>query len=146
VCVCVCMRVCVCVCVCIRCVCVQQTVPRGPSFQHCQHSLFTSHTHTAATMERGWRKSSIRPTLHTTGDSGFAIKRFSVLHVEYAIRRINDGIIFTSSLFYKYSSLESVRVPIQCRVHQAEYVIHILVAVSQVYVNTFSTCRFSVHD
>ena len=32
-------------------------------------------------------------------------------------------------------------VPVECRVHQAEYVIHIRAAASQEYVNTYSTRR-----
>jgi len=35
-----------------------------------------------------------------------------VLHVEYAMRRIKYGILFISSLFYEYISLEYVRVPV----------------------------------
>jgi len=45
------------------------------------------------------------------------------------------------SPFYEYSDLEYVHVPVEYRVHQAEYVIHIRVAASQEYVNTYSTRR-----
>jgi len=36
-------------------------------------------------------------------------------------------------------NIECVRVPVIYRVNQAEYVMHILVAASQEYVNTYST-------
>jgi len=45
---------------------------------------------------------------------------------------------------YEYSNLEYVRVPVKYRVHQAEYGIHIRVAASQEYVNTYSTRRPTV--
>jgi len=51
------------------------------------------------------------------------------------------GILLIFSLFYEYTPLQYVRIPVIYRVHQAEYVIHILVAVSQEYVNTYSTPR-----
>jgi len=51
------------------------------------------------------------------------------------------GILFIFSLFYEYSRLEYVHIHVIYRVHQAEYGIHILVAASQDYVNTYSTCR-----
>ena len=63
------------------------------------------------------------------------------LHVEYAERRIRDGILFIFSPFYEYHNLEHAYVPVLYRVHQAECVIYILVAVSQEYVNTYSTRR-----
>jgi len=43
------------------------------------------------------------------------------------------------NLFCEYRNLEYVRVPVVYRVNQAEYGIHILVAASQEYVNTYST-------
>ena len=61
------------------------------------------------------------------------------LHVEYAERRRKYGILFIVSLFCEYVNLEYVRVPVIYRVKQAEYVIHIRVAASQEYVNTYST-------
>jgi len=67
-------------------------------------------------------------------------------HVEYAERRINHGILFILSPFHEYSNLEYVRVHVLYRAHQSEYVIRILVAASQEYVNTYSTrrdCTFS---
>jgi len=42
-------------------------------------------------------------------------------------------------LFCEYINLAYVRVSVIYRVHQAEYGIHILVAASQEYVNTYST-------
>jgi len=53
---------------------------------------------------------------------------------------MNYGILFIVSSFYEYSHLEYEHVPVYYRVHQAEYVIH-LVAPSQIYVNTYSMCR-----
>jgi len=53
------------------------------------------------------------------------------LHVEYAERRRQSGILFIASLFCDYSNLEYVRGPVIYRVNQAEYVIHVLVAASQ---------------
>jgi len=50
-------------------------------------------------------------------------------------------ILFIFSLFCEYTNLEYVRVPVIYRHHQAEYVIHIRVAASQKYVNTYSTRR-----
>jgi len=63
------------------------------------------------------------------------------LHVEYEERGNKYGIIFTFSVFYEYSNLEYVRVPVLYRVNVAEYVIRILVALTQEYVNSFSTRR-----
>ena len=45
------------------------------------------------------------------------------------------------SPFYEYSNLEYEQFPVQYRVHQAEYGIHIRVAASQEYVNIYSTRR-----
>jgi len=57
------------------------------------------------------------------------------------MRRGKYGLLFISSLFCEYTNLEYVRVPVIYRVNQAEYVIQILVAASQKYVNTYSTRR-----
>jgi len=46
------------------------------------------------------------------------------------------------SLFCEYVHLEYECIYAICRVHQAEYVIHILVAASHEYVNTYSARRF----
>jgi len=59
--------------------------------------------------------------------------------VEYAERRINYGILFLFRPFYECSIPEYEHVPVLNRVHQAEYIIHIRVAASQKYVNTYST-------
>jgi len=56
-------------------------------------------------------------------------------------RRIKHDIIFRLGLFYEYSNLEYVPLHVIYRVNQAEYGIRILVAASQEYVNTYSTCR-----
>ena len=45
------------------------------------------------------------------------------------------------SLLYEYTPHEYVRVPVIYRVYQVEYVLHILVAASQEYVNTYPTRR-----
>jgi len=70
-----------------------------------------------------------------------SLRRTRHLHVEYAERRIKHGILFMFSLCYEYSPHAYVRVPDIYRVYQAEYVICILVAVSQEYVITYSTPR-----
>jgi len=67
--------------------------------------------------------------------------RVNPLRVEYAERGTKYGIIFIFCLFCEYINLEYVRVSVIYRVHQAEYGIHILVAASQEYVNTYSTRR-----
>jgi len=51
------------------------------------------------------------------------------------------GLLFIFGPFYEYSNLEYVRVFVEHRVHQAEYVVHMRVAASQEYVNTYSTRR-----
>ena len=63
------------------------------------------------------------------------------LHVEYAERGNEYGILFIFSLFCDYTRLEYVRIHAICRVHQAEYVIHILVVAPQGYVKIDSTRR-----
>jgi len=59
------------------------------------------------------------------------------LRVEYAERGNEYGII----LFCEYINLEYVRIYAIYRVNQAEYVIHIRMAVSQEYVNIYTTRR-----
>ena len=56
------------------------------------------------------------------------------LRVEYVERGKEYGILFIMSLFCDYIQLEYVRIHVIYRVHQAEYVIHILLAASQKYV------------
>ena len=56
------------------------------------------------------------------------------LYVEYAEQRVKYGILFIFSPIYEYSHVEYEHVPIYYRVHQAEYGIHIIIAVSQEYV------------
>ena len=67
-----------------------------------------------------------------------------MLHVEYADRGHEYGILFIFSLFCEYIHFEYVRVPVIYRVNQAEYVIQIRVAASKEYVNTYSTSRVRV--
>jgi len=64
------------------------------------------------------------------------------LHVEYAERGREYGILFIISLFREWTHLEYVRIPVTYRVNQAEYGISILVVVPQEYVNTYSTRRW----
>jgi len=66
------------------------------------------------------------------------------LHVEYAERRRKYGLLFIFSLFCEYTNREYVRVPVIYRNNQAEYGIHIHVAASQEYVNTYSTRRIPI--
>ena len=63
------------------------------------------------------------------------------LHVEYVGRRRKYGILFIFDLFCEYINLEYVRVSVIYRVHQAEYGIHILLAMPQKYVNMYSKVR-----
>jgi len=63
------------------------------------------------------------------------------LHVEYAERGNEYGILFMFSLFCEYIHLAYVRIHIVYGVHQAGYGIHILVVAPQEYVNVYSTRR-----
>jgi len=67
----------------------------------------------------------------------------SGIHVEYAERGKEYGILFMLSLFCEYGNLEYVHFHVIYRVNQAEYCIRIRVAASQEYVNIYSTCRLS---
>jgi len=64
--------------------------------------------------------------------------------VEYAEGRIKYDLIFRFRPFYEYSNLEYEHLPVECGVHQAEYVIHTRVAASQEYVKTYSTRRVRI--
>ena len=76
------------------------------------------------------------------GIHGNRRKGVDTLHVEYAERRSEYGILFIFyNLFCEYINLAYVRVPVIYKIHQAEYVIHIRVAASQESVNTYSTRR-----
>jgi len=77
----------------------------------------------------------LRPT------GGRRLDHGRTLHVEYAEQRLKYGILFILSPFYEYIYLTYVRVPVISRVNQSEYVIHVLLAASQEYVNTYSTRR-----
>ena len=63
------------------------------------------------------------------------------LHVEYAEREKEYGILLISILFCEYVHLEYVRIHVIYRVNQAEYIIHIRVVAPQEYVNIYSTRR-----
>jgi len=63
------------------------------------------------------------------------------LHVEYAERGKEYGILLVLNLFCEYSALEYVHIHVIYRVSQAEYVIHILVVAPQEYVKIYSTRR-----
>jgi len=63
------------------------------------------------------------------------------LHVEYAERGNECGILFIFSLFCEYIHLEYVRIHGIYSVDQAEYVIRILVVAPQEYMNIYSTYR-----
>jgi len=63
------------------------------------------------------------------------------LYVEYAERANEYGILFIVSMHCEYTRLAYVRIYAIYRVYQAEYVIHMRVAASQEYVNTYSTRR-----
>jgi len=67
-----------------------------------------------------------------------------VLHVEYAERGNEYGILFIFSLFCEYMHLEYVRIHVIYRVDQAEHGIHVLVIAPQEYVNIYSTRRVDV--
>jgi len=72
------------------------------------------------------------------GGGGVRDGGWSGLHVEYAERGKEYDILFIFSLFCEY---EYVRIHAIHKVNQAEYGIHILVAASQEYVNSYSTSR-----
>jgi len=60
----------------------------------------------------------------------------------YTLNRVNPIHLF--NLFYEYSNLAYVRVPVIDRVHQAESVIRFVVVASRAYVNTYEqalVCR-----
>jgi len=65
-----------------------------------------------------------------------------ILHVEYAERGREYGILFIFSLFCESSNLEYVHIHDINRVHQAECVIYIILVAPQEYVTIYSTRRF----
>jgi len=67
----------------------------------------------------------------------------SNLHVEYAERGKEYGILYIFSLVCEYIQLEYVRIYVIHRVDQAEYGIHVLVVAPHEYVNIYSTRRVS---
>ena len=69
----------------------------------------------------------------------------TTLHVEYAERGTEYGILFICNLFCEYANLEYVRLHVIYRANQAEYGIHILVIVQQKYVNNYSTPRTTTY-
>jgi len=72
------------------------------------------------------------------------IDNLAVLHVEYAERGKENGILCRFSLFCEYSHLESARIHAIYRINQAEYVIHMHVVAPHEYVNMYSTRRLAV--
>ena len=92
---------------------------------------------------RRWVLGSVHACSQAVDAASIYRPKFQVrtLRVEYAERGTKYGILFIFSPFDEYSPLEYVRVPVIYRVYQAEYVILILAAVSQEYVNTYSTPR-----
>ena len=62
------------------------------------------------------------------------------LHVEYAERGNEYGILFLFILFCEYIYLECERIRVIYRVNQAEYGIHMLIAPKE-YMNVYSTRR-----
>jgi len=69
------------------------------------------------------------------------VERLQTLHVEYAERRKKYRILIMFGLLYDYRHLEYELIYAIYRVAQAEYGIHIRMAASQEYVNTYSTRR-----
>jgi len=63
------------------------------------------------------------------------------LHVEYAERGKEYGILFIYSLFCEYIHPEHEGIRVIYRVNQAKYGIHILVVEPQEYANIYSTRR-----
>ena len=63
------------------------------------------------------------------------------LHVEYAERGNEYGILFIFSLYCENRHLEYVRIHVIYRVTQAGYIIRIRMAASPEYVDTYSTGR-----
>jgi len=59
------------------------------------------------------------------------------LHVEYAERGQEYGILFLCGLIFEYSHLENVPIHVIYRVRLAEYVIHFLEVAPQEYVNIY---------
>jgi len=84
---------------------------------------------------------SCRSRQHQRRHRSTPAKDVKSLHVEYAERRRKYDFLSIFSLVCEYSNLEYVWVPVIYRVNQAEYVIRILAAASQEYVNTHSTRR-----
>ena len=94
------------------------------------------------------KKRKKRDTVGRSGlDRGLTsgARTVTILQVEYGGGgRIQYSILFIFSLFYESSNLEYVHIHVIYRVNQAEYGIRILVAASQEYVNTYSTCRVTM--
>ena len=78
------------------------------------------------------------PTRSAVGAMGRGV---ATLHVEYAGRGNEYGILFIFNLFGEDIHLEYARIHVIYRVHQAEYVLHIRVVAPQEYVNIYSTRR-----
>ena len=84
---------------------------------------------------RGWRGGTLAAAHNGTRQTA------TTLHVEYAERGKEYGILFVFSLFCEYGLLRCVRTHVMYRVNQAEYGIHILVVAPREYVNMYLTHR-----
>jgi len=71
--------------------------------------------------------------------NAYSTRRFVTLHVEYAERGKEYGILFIFRLFCEYIQPESVRMHVIYRINQVEYVIPFLVATSHEHANAYST-------
>ena len=115
---------------------------RAPHTEHGLGVLSRAHTQNALL-----RRCTLRDFCPLGGLLGAAGNVFvfslcsASLHVEYAERGREYGILFIFSLVCEYIHLEHVRIHAICRDNQAGYGIHIIVVAPQEYVNIYSTRR-----
>jgi len=83
--------------------------------------------------------------VHLHGWTQTAPLLMMILHVEYAERGREYGILFIVRLFGENSNLEYVHIYAIYRVNQAEYVIHICRVAPQEYMNIYSTRKEVSH-
>jgi len=88
-----------------------------------------------------YKKGRLGPAHNPPGRPPGLTRSVTTLHVEYAGRGYEYGILFMFSLFCEYIHLEYIRIRGIYRVNQAQYGIHILVVAPQEYVNIYSTRR-----
>jgi len=93
--------------------------------------------------ERNLTSVSMHKCAHIKTVSTPRTPRLTSLHVEYAEREKEAGILFMLSLFFECIHLEYVRVRVISRVNHPEFVIHILVVASQECVNIYSPRRLT---